>query len=226
MRSVPPETHTTESNALHRSAMSVHSPAEWAIVVLGMQNDLVHPDGFFVRNGLAKLPGSELARILENVNVITAAFRRQRWPVIQAHWELRLDHLDAFYSVQWRRYRLQESGALVRGSWGAQFLAELRLGPDDFFLPVTSHSAFQFTALDRILRNCGVTRCALVGGSASEGIDDSARQGAAYGYLMYVVPDAIYPYRDPHLETLANRADAVQCGDILKMIVSPSLVDG
>ena len=220
-----PETRTTESNALRSGAMAVHPPAEWAIVVLGLQNDLAHPDGFFVRNGFVQVPASELAGIVEKVNAITGVFRRQGWPVIPVYWDLRPDHLNAFYSIQWGRYGLRESGALVKGSWGAQFLEELHLCPDDFFLSVTSHSAFQFTPLDRILRNCGVTRCVLVGGSASEGIDDSARQGAAYGYHMYLVPDAIYPYRAAHLETLASRADTIQCGDLLKMIVSPSSAD-
>jgi nicotinamidase-related amidase len=221
MATLSSDARASESSALLEEQMSVRPPAEWAIVVLGLQNDLVHSDGFFVRSGLIQAPATDLSPIVENINAITAVFRRQGWPVIPVHWNLRPDHLDAFYSIQWRRYRLRENGVLVKGSWGAQFLSELCLGPKDFLLPVTSHSAFQFTPLDRILRNCGVTRCVLVGGSASEDIDDSTRQGAAYGYHMYLVPDAIYPYKTTHLETLASRADTIQCNDLLKMVASP-----
>ena len=80
---------------------------------------------------------------------------------------------------------------------------------DDFLLPLTSHSAFQFTALDRTLRNCGVKACVLTGGAVNEGIDDTARQGAALGYLMFFGSDAIYPPDSPHLKTLSTRGDSL-----------------
>jgi gluconolactonase len=199
--------------------MPVRRDASYALIVVGLQNDLIHPDGFFVREGLLSLSDEERARVLENVTAIATAMREAECPVVHAHWQLRPDHLDASYSRQWRRLGLKDAGALVKGSWGAEPLEGLAVGEDDFILPLTSHSAFQFTHLDRILRNCGVETCVLVGGPATEGLDDSARQGAAYGYRILLPADAIYPYQIEHLQkTLSNRAHTVSTAEVLDMI--------
>src|SRR5690242_3555983 len=105
-----------------------------------MQNDLVDPDGFFQRAGQAQLSQEERAEVVERINTLVQAMRQAEWPVVQACWQLRPDHLDACYSIPWRRLGLQEAGALVRGSWGAELAPELLQGPDDFVVPLVSHS--------------------------------------------------------------------------------------
>jgi nicotinamidase-related amidase len=181
-----------------------------------MQNDLLHPDGFFARQGMLQVGEAESGRVVGNVNAIAAKMRETGRPVVHGCWQLRPDHLDGAYAVQWRRLGLREAGALVRGSWGAGLHPDLVVEQDDFILPLTSHSAFQFTALDRILRNCGVSACLLTGGAVHEGVDDTARQGAALGYLNFLVPDALYPDDPTHLQTLRTRADTLETAAVLE----------
>jgi gluconolactonase len=194
---------------------AVRRDAGCGLIILGLQNDLVHPDGFFGRKGLGRVAEAELGRVIENVNALAARLRETGRPVVHGCWQLRPDHLDAGYSAQWRRLGLREAGALVRGSWGAALHPQLVVAEDDFLLPLTSHSAFQFTALDRTLRNCGVRACILAGGPVNEGIDDTARQGAALGYLMFLGSDAIYPPDSPHLASLSTRGDVLATAALL-----------
>ena len=191
----------------------VRRDARAALIEVGLQNDLAHPQGFFHRRGLLRLGEAERARVVENVEALAAGARRAEWPVVHAVWQLRPDHLDAAYALPWWRLGLREVGALVKGSWGAELLEGVTQGADDFVVPLVSHSAFQFTHLDRILRNCGVQTCLVVGGSASGGVEDTARQAAAYGYRVLLVGEAVYPASLDHLRRLANRAETVSTTD-------------
>jgi nicotinamidase-related amidase len=191
----------------------VRRDARAALIEVGLQNDLAHPQGFFHRRGLLRLSDAERARVVEHVERLATSVRRAEWPVVHAVWQLRPDHLDAAYARPWWRLGLREAGALVRGSWGAELLEGVTQAADDFVVPLVSHSAFQFTHLDRILRNCGVQTCLVVGGSASGGVEDTARQAAAYGYRVLLVADAIYPAALDHLRRLANRAETVSTTD-------------
>lgn len=198
--------------------MPVRRDARYALILIGMQNELLHPDGFFHRKGFVGLEAEERAGLIRNVTQLAAKMRQAERPVIHAHWSFRADYLDSSFSQQWRRRGLQENLVFVKNSFGAAFVEGLDVAPDDFLLPLRSHSAFQFTHLDRTLRNCGVETCILAGGTASGGIDDTARQGAALGYRMLLVPDAIYPLGSSHLQTLVTRADRIQTGDLLELI--------
>jgi nicotinamidase-related amidase len=206
--------------------MPVRVPAPGALVVVGMQNDLLHPDGFFGRRGLINVSAKQRQAVLDNVNALATAFRAAEWPVVQALWQLRPDHLNASYSHQWRRLGLRDAGALAGGSWGAALVDGLVVGADDFVLPLTSHSAFQFTPLDRILRNCRSTTCVLVGGAATEAIDDSTRQGAAFGYRVVLPADAIYPASEEHLrQTLGSRAETSTTREVLDLVTAGGLAE-
>jgi nicotinamidase-related amidase len=81
-----------------------------------------------------------------------------------------------------------------------------------------SHSAFAFTPLDRILRNCGVETCIVMGGTVTDAIDDTVRQGAAYGYRMLIVVDAVFPPSSDHLSSLSTRADFLETDEVARLI--------
>lgn len=187
-------------------------------MIVGMQNDLFDPQGFFCSRRLIELQDEEREGVLKSINSLAGTVRRVEGPVVQALWQLRPDHLNASYSVQWKRLGLREAGALVKGSWGAEPTPGLTREADDFILPVSSHSAFQFTNLDRILRNCEVDTCVVVGGAATDAVEDTIRHGASFGYRMLLPIDAIYPASNEHLKRLTNRADITTTSDLLNTI--------
>jgi nicotinamidase-related amidase len=198
--------------------MAVRSDSKLAVIVLGMQNDLLHPDGFFPRSGYLPLGDGDRELIVGNVQRVLARTRATNRPLFHAFWSFRPDYLDSSFSLAWRQRGLKEQRVLVEGTWGAQFVDGIDTQPDDFILPLKSHSAFQFTHLDRTLRNCGAEAVALVGGTAAESIDDTARQGAAYGYRILLVRDTIAPLNSPHLATLRTRGEAIDTDDLLELL--------
>jgi nicotinamidase-related amidase len=204
----------------------VRTDARQALLVLGMQNDSVHPQGFFQRTGLLTISTTDRCAQLANVCLLADAMRRTGCPVIHGQWAFRPDYLDCHFSQQWQRLGLQEQRVFVKDTPGAAFVDGLDVGEQDFLLPLATHSAFQFTALDRLLRNCGVEACVVVGGAAHESVDDTTRQGAAYGYRMLLVPEAIYPLDSPHLATLRTRAECVSLADALELTRMPAVTAG
>jgi gluconolactonase len=198
--------------------MAVRTDSRIAVIVLGMQNDLLHPDGFFHRGGFLNLSASDRELLVGNVRRILAKTREVNRPLIHAFWSFRPDYLDSSFSPAWQQRGLQQNHVLVNGTFGAAFIDGIDVRDDDFLLPLKSHSAFQFTHLDRTLRNCGVEACAVVGGIAAESVDDTTRQGAAYGYRMLLVRDTIAPLQSPHLDTLRTRGEMIDTADLLGLL--------
>ena len=69
--------------------MAVRRDSDCGLIVLGMQNDLVQPDGFFGRAGLVRVGRAELRGVIENINSLAARFRESGRPVFHGCWQLR-----------------------------------------------------------------------------------------------------------------------------------------
>jgi nicotinamidase-related amidase len=195
-------------------------PARHALIILGMQKELLSEDGFFNRNGLVSVDKEDVPALVSKVNALASSFRAVGMPVFHGTWSFRPDYADCAYSKQWLRHGLRESGVFVAGSAGVSFVEGLEHCDDDFYIPLKAHSAFQYTPLERILRNCNVETCVLVGGDGEGAIEDSARQGTAYGYRIILPPDAIFPLNNIRVRQLVNRAEILDShlvGDILRL---------
>jgi nicotinamidase-related amidase len=71
-----------------------------------------------------------------------------------------------------------------------QLIPELAPRPSEFVLDKISMSAFVGTALELILRDCGVKAVAIVGVALEVGIEPTARHAADLGFIPVVVTDA------------------------------------
>ena len=93
-------------------------------------------------------------RLIEPINRLTWAFRKEGWPVVFA--------TDAFHS---RDFIF--SGAMkphsLNGSRGAEVIDELTREEKDLWLPKPRFSAFFRTGLDKWLKERDVTLCAVAG---------------------------------------------------------------
>lgn len=200
--------------------LQFEKPARHALIILGMQTELLSQEGFFHRRGLISVDEGDVPALVSRVNALASLFRAAGMPVFHGSWSFRPDYADCAYSKQWLRHGLREAGVLVEGSAGVSFVEGLEHRHDDFYIPLKAHSAFQYTPLERILRNCNVETCVLVGGDGDGAIDDSARQGTAYGYRIILAPDAIFPLNNMHIRRLVNRAEILDSrlvGRILRL---------
>ncbi len=114
-----------------------------ALVVVDMQNDFLHPDGWFPRLGFDPAP---LAKVVPKLIELTGAARRAGVQVIWLNWGVRPDRaelsapiLNKMSAGGTRPVYADPSVAgrgriLVTGDWGAQLVDELKPHPSDLIV--------------------------------------------------------------------------------------------
>ena len=203
-------------------------PQHCALILMDLQNDYLHPQGLLHRRGLAASTEEERADLVRRVQALLQGARQAGAPVVWVRTALRPDHLDSALSTRLRDDMglTPESGFLVEGSWGAALIAELQPGVDDPVITKTGHSAFQFTPLDRLLSNLGVDACVVVAGGVLDGLEESARQGAALGFEVYIPVDAVSAAARERHRGWTMIADLTTTDEVLAALHSPSDTQG
>ena len=172
--------------------------ARTAIVVIDMQNDFCHPDGWLAHIGVdvgpVRAPITPLQRLLP-------ALRSRDVPVIWLNWGNRPDRLNLSPALL-HVYKpsgagiglgdpLPGSGAKVleRGSWSAAIVDELTADPSDIQVAKYRMSGFQDTDLDSILRNLGATTLTFAGVNADQCVLCTLQDANFRGYDCLLLED-------------------------------------
>jgi nicotinamidase-related amidase len=172
--------------------------ARSAIVVIDMQNDFCHPDGWLAHIGVdvapARRPIAPLASLLP-------ALRQAAVPVIWLNWGNRPDRLNLSPALL-HVYKptgegvglgdpLPANGARVleHGSWAAAIVDEFAVEPADIHVPKYRMSGFQDTVLDSILRNLNVTTLMFAGVNADQCVLCTLQDANFRGYDCFLIED-------------------------------------
>lgn len=172
--------------------------ARTAILVIDMQNDFCHPDGWLGHIGVnvapARAPIAPLARLLP-------ALRRADVPVLWVNWGNRPDRLNLSPSLL-HVYKPEGTGVglgdplpgsdakvLEQGSWSAAVVDELSISPEDIGVSKYRMSGFWDTPLDSILRNLGVTTLLFAGVNADQCVLCTLQDANFLGYDCLLVED-------------------------------------
>jgi nicotinamidase-related amidase len=164
-----------------------------AVVAVHFQNDVVHPDGRIGAGAHDEALVDTAARLLDGA-------RAREWPVVSVRIVLPPDGVRN--SPMFRA--AAESGAVVDGTWGADF--HDRLGPRDGE-PVVTHArinAFFESDLERILDEIGARRIVIAGVATHSAVEHTARHAADAGYEVIVAADACAS-ADPELHAASLR---------------------
>jgi len=174
--------------------------ARSAIVVVDMQNDFCHPEGWLSLIGVdirpTRTPIAPLQRLLP-------ILRNQDMPIVWVNWGNRPDRLNISPSLL-HVYKpsgvgiglgdeLPRSGARVleRGSWSAAIVDELTTEPTDIHVAKYRMSGFQDTELDSILRNLGVTTLMFAGVNADQCVLCTLQNANFLGYDCLLLEDCV-----------------------------------
>src|ERR1700712_3369253 len=161
-------------------------PARAALVIQDMQNDVIIAGGAFADSG-SPVHAMEQS-VVANVAALAAAARAAGVPVIHVWYivepEARGLKLNAplFQGVK-------DTGALVRGTWGAAPAEGLEPREGDLVIEKMRMSAWQGTRLESLLRGLGRDTVIVTGAWTNMSIEHTARTGADMGYDMIVVED-------------------------------------
>lgn len=165
-----------------------------ALIITDVQVDYLAADGCLGRGGKRRMSDGEIAAMAGNIRRLAEHFRAAGRPVIWARSAFRADMADCAWGHGWaERYFGAANGFLVEGSAGAGWFESLAPQGDDLVITRASHSVFAGSSLDRILANLGVHDLLLAGGPLSASLSDTARNGAALGYRVFLAGDAVFP---------------------------------
>ena len=162
-----------------------------ALIVVDMQNDFLHKDGYFgkaAKNG-APYDMVFFASPATNIKRLAAAFRGAHRPVFFITMVLKPDYSDACFPY-WRFPGAIGNKFLVEGTWGAEIIAELTPEEGDHVVVKTGYGGFYNTPLASMLRNLKVGTCVITGVGTPVCVSTTCREGVSRNFLVVVVSDA------------------------------------
>ncbi|MDB9314634.1 cysteine hydrolase [Spirulina sp. CS-785/01] len=172
--------------------------AKAAFLVIDMQNDFCHPDGWVGHTGIdvsqARIPIKPLQKLIPEVRVAGI-------PIVWVNWRNRCDLLNVSAS---RKHAYKPTGegiglgdplpanqapVLMQGSWGAEVVEELEQKPEDIYVDKYEMSGFWNTPLDSILRNLGKTTLLFAGLNADQCVMATLQNASFLGYDCILLRD-------------------------------------
>ena len=161
-------------------------PGRCALIIQDLQNDVIIEGGAFAESGA---PGhAKEQNVVANVADLAAACRAKGIPVFHIHYivepgaaGLKLN-APLFHGVK-------DTGALVRGSWGAAPAEGLEPQDGDFVVEKMRMSGWHGTRLQNLLEGCGRDTIIVTGAWTNMSIEHTSRTGADLGYAVVVPED-------------------------------------
>ena len=170
-----------------------------ALLVVDMQNDFCHPQGWFGQKGISVKP---MRKPIPAIAGMLEGWRAAGGAVVWVNWGVRTDRRNLSPTVQFKGKRaadgvgyaerspLDRGLSVVRGEWGAQVVSELPVAPDDITVFKHRLSGFWDNELDSILRQQGITTLLFAGVNTDRCVFSSLQDAAFLGYDCVLLSDA------------------------------------
>lgn len=173
--------------------------ARSAVIVIDMQNDFCHPEGWFAQKGLGVKATRKPIPVLQR---FLPAWRQAGGAVVWLNWGIRADRLNLSPTVQFKGKRsaqgvgyaetspIDHGPSLVRDSWGAQVVEELAVTPADITVFKHRLSGFWDNELDTVLRQQGINTLLFAGVNTDRCVFSSLQDAGFLGYDCVLLADA------------------------------------
>ncbi len=167
-----------------------------ALIVVDMQN------AFASKGGMFDLAGKDLSstlRIIEPIQKMISKARVKGIKIIYIAHRLSPDWHEAgpnspfWFSRTSKVYRERpelRDKLIVRGTWGAEIIDELKPDKDDFVIEKLRYSAFSGTHLDMLLKNHDIKYLIFSGVATNVCVETSIRDAYHLEYFPILVADA------------------------------------
>jgi ureidoacrylate peracid hydrolase len=172
--------------------------ARCALVVVDMQNDFCHPDGWLASIGVDIAPAR---RPIEPLTRVVPWLRSAGTTIVWLNWGNRADRANLppgvlhVYSPDGASpgigapVRPGGSPTLEAGSWSAALVDELEPAPADIRVDKYRMSGFFDTPLDSVLRNLAVTTVLFAGVNSDQCVLHTLSDAACLGYDVILLED-------------------------------------
>ncbi|GAA4012946.1 isochorismatase family cysteine hydrolase [Streptomyces plumbiresistens] len=174
-----------------RSIANSMDPKRTALIIVDMQNDFGHPDGY-----LGKM-GQDVSAVLGTVPTLVDLVEAARQAGVLVVWTkneaLPAGRSDspAWLAFKGTAFELDAPTYTLKDSWGQKFLEPLEPREDEPVVVKYRSSAFDHTALDLILRANGIETVVVCGCATDACVESTARSAAYHDYYTQVASDCV-----------------------------------
>jgi nicotinamidase-related amidase len=214
-------------------------PKHTALVVIDPQNDLCLINGAIGKMNYDRsiYDFSVYPPMLEKLKWVLDAARRSHVTVIYTQAIAIPERLASPHRVRMalKIYRQTDPMCLpksvVEGTWGHEFIEEVKPRPTDIVIKKHTNSAFFGTSLDMLLRNNNI-RTLVITGCQTDGCVESTVRDASYslGYVCVIVKDCVASFsRECHeamMKVFERRFDVVSLSEIVDAWEGASVASG
>ena len=177
-----------------------------ALLVIDVQNDFCHPDGFFAGFGFDVTPCAEVA---SRIAPVVETARGRGLPVIWTKSTNADPPTHRLLPARFRRPRAdgRPPDQFVPGSWGWSIVDALEPQPSELVVEKPRYDAFLRTGLEDELRGRGITTVVVTGVITNCCVDTTARSAFMRGLDVLVLADCVATFaeeRDLHDASLRN----------------------
>ena len=180
-------------------------PQRMAIMVIEMQN------AFISKGGMIDLWGLEISsEIIAPIKKITSIARAKGLKVIYIthRYSPELHESGGPNSPNWyqealtlyREHPEWRDKLLIRGTWGAEIVDELKPEEGDIVIEKPRHSAFYGVNTDVILKTYDIKYLAFVGSATNVCVEASIRDAFNLDYFPILISDAAAPAGPPFIQ--------------------------
>ena len=161
-------------------------PDRCVLIIQDLQNDVIIEGGAFAESGS---PGhAKEQNVVENVKALAETCRSKGIPVIHV-WYIVEEGAPGLKLNAPLFQGVKDTGALVRGTWGAAPAEGLEAQDGDFIVEKMRMSAWQGTKLETLLAGLGRDTIIITGAWTNMSIEHTSRTGADKGFFIVVPED-------------------------------------
>ena len=161
-------------------------PSRTVMLIQDLQNDVIIDGGAFAESGSPQHAKDQ--NVVANVAALADACRAKGIPVIHV-WYIVEEGAPGLKLNAPLFNGVKDTGALVRGSWGAAPADGLEAQAGDYVVEKMRMSAWQGTRLENLLAGLGRDTIIVTGAWTNMSIEHTSRTGADKGFNMIVPED-------------------------------------
>ncbi|WP_428121373.1 cysteine hydrolase family protein [Candidatus Poriferisodalis sp.] len=159
---------------------------EIALVLMDLQNDVVHPEGLFGKSGLADVVRER--SVLENSHAVLERARQLRMLVVHVAHQYRAGHPEVGQGMAIFD-SIKTADAMTEGSWGAEPHEMVAPIENEIVVPKRRVSSFYQSDLDLVLRLAGIKTIVSAGVATNMVVEATVRDAADRGFANIVLED-------------------------------------
>jgi ureidoacrylate peracid hydrolase len=185
-------------------------PGRTALLLIDLQNDFLHPEGWYAKSGLDI---SHMRRVIDPARALVAEARSRRVPVVWTRHGFR-NEKDAGTFFELRPFL--KDGGLRLGTWGFELYEGLGFAEEDWLVEKNRLSAFYDTKLELVLRGLDA-ETVLMGGVLTNQCVAATSKDATFRDFKPIVVEECTGTTLPHLHEPTLEMVRVGWGDVRRL---------